>query len=65
LRPGNAVEPIHHQNRKKRGSRANCQRWGALLCSNHFQVFCKIYSHPWNTNPGWFPPRQGWWPRGP
>jgi len=24
LRPDNAVEPVHHQNRTKRGSRANC-----------------------------------------
>jgi len=56
LRPDNAVEPAHHQNRTKRGSRANCQRWGTLVCTNHVQVFCKDYSHPWNINPGWFPP---------
>ena len=46
LRPDNAVEPVHHQNRTKRGSRANCQRWGALVCIDHCQVFCKDYSHP-------------------
>ena len=49
----------------KRGSRTNCQRWGALVCIDHFQVFCKDYSHHWNTNPRWFPPRQEWWPCGP
>ena len=52
-------------NRTKRGSHANYQTWGALVCIDHFQVFCKDYPHPWNTNPGWFPPRQEWWPRGP
>jgi len=36
LRPDNAVEPVHHQNRTKRGSRANCQAWGALVCINHY-----------------------------
>jgi len=25
LRPENTVEPVHHQNRTKRGSRGNCQ----------------------------------------
>jgi len=65
LRPDNAVEPVHHQNRTKRGSRTNCQTWGALVCIDHFQVFCKDYPHPWNTNPGWFPPRHEWWPRDP
>jgi len=62
LRPDNAVEPVHNQNRTKWGSRANCQRWGARVCIDHFQVFCKDYSHPWNTNPGWLPPRHEWWP---
>ena len=32
LRRDNAVELVHHLNRTKRGSRANCQRWG--VCSN-------------------------------
>ena len=63
LRPDNAVEPVQHQNRTKRGSRANCLRWGAHVCIDHFQVFCNDYSHPWNTNPRWFLPRQEWWPR--
>jgi len=65
LRPDNAVEPVRHHNRAKRGSRDNCQQWGALVRIDNFQVFCKDYSHPWNTNPGWFPPRQELWPRGP
>jgi len=67
LRPDYAVpvEPVHHQNWTKRGSRANCQRWQALVCIDHFQVFCKHHSHPWNTNPGWFPSGQEWWSRGP
>jgi len=34
------------------GSRANYQWWGALVCIDHFQVFCKEYSHPWNANAG-------------
>jgi len=50
MRPDNAVEPVHHQNRTKRGSRANCQRWEALVCIDHFQLFWKDYSHPWNAN---------------
>jgi len=50
LRSDKVVEPVHHQNRTKRGSRANCQRWGALFCFDHFQVFCNDYSHPWNTS---------------
>jgi len=32
LRPDNAVEPVHHQKRTKRGSHANCQWWRALVC---------------------------------
>jgi len=56
LRPDNALEPVHHQNRTKRGSCANYQRWGALACIDHFQVFCQDYSHPWNTNSGDFHP---------
>jgi len=65
LRSDNAVEPVHHQNRTKRGSHANCQRWGALVYIDHFQVFCNDYSHPWNTNLWWFLPTQEWWPRSP
>jgi len=65
LRPDNTVEPVYHQNKTKRGSRVNCQRRGALVWIDHFHVFCKYYSHAWNTNPGWLPPRQEWWPRGP
>ena len=65
LRSDNGVEPVHHQNRTKRVSRVNCQRWGALVCIDHFHVFCKDYSHPWNTNRGWFLPRQKWWLRSP
>ena len=65
LRPDNAVEPAHYQNRRKRGSHANCQRFGARVYIAHFQVFSKDYSHHWNTNHGWFPPREEWWPRGP
>jgi len=37
LRSDNAVEPAHHQSRTKRGSRANCQRWEALVCIDHLQ----------------------------
>ena len=62
LRPDNACGTCPPS---KWGSRANCQRWGALVSIDHFQGFCKDYWHPWNTNPGWFPPRQEWWPRGP
>ena len=51
FRPDNAVELDHHQNRTKRSSRANCQRWGALVCIDHFPIFCKDYSHLWNTSP--------------
>jgi len=65
LRSDTAVEPVYNQNRTKQGSRANCQRWGALVCIDHFQVFCNDYSHPWNTNLGWFLPRQEWWSRSP
>jgi len=50
LSPHYAVDPVHDQNITKGGSRANCQRWGALVCTDHFHVFCKDYSHPWNTN---------------
>jgi len=50
LCPDNAVDPVHHQNRTKRGSRANCQRWGAHVCIDHIHVFYKDYSQPWNTN---------------
>jgi len=56
LSPDNAAEPVNHQNRTKRGSRAKCQRWRALVCIDHFQVFCNDFSHPWNTNLGWFYP---------
>ena len=31
--------------------RFTCQRWGALVCIDDLQVFCKNYSYPWNTNP--------------
>jgi len=55
------VAPVHHQNRTQRGSRAN----DALVCIDHFQIFCKDCPHPWNTSPRSFPPRQEWWPRGP
>jgi len=64
LRPDNAVDPVPHQNRTKRGSRANCQRWGALVCIDHFHVFCNDYSHPWNTL-FLVLPRQEWWPCSP
>jgi len=30
----------------KRGSRANCQRWGALVCIDHFQIFANITHTP-------------------
>jgi len=41
LRPDNAVEPVHHQNRTNRGSLGHCQRCGARVCIDHFQVFCR------------------------
>jgi len=52
---------------KQNKTRFTCQlpTMGALVCIDHFQVFCKDYSHPRYTNPGWFPPRQEWWPRSP
>jgi len=53
---------------KQNKTRFTCQlplpTMGALAGIDHFQVFCKDHSHPWNTHPGWFPPRQAWWPRG-
>jgi len=46
LRPDNVVEPVHHQNITKRGSRANRQWWGALVCIDHFQVLSKVTHTP-------------------
>jgi len=51
LRPDNAVEPAHHQNRTKRGSRANCQTWGANMGST-----AKITHTPGILTPGDFHP---------
>jgi len=42
--------PPSKQN-KTRFTCASCQRWGAHVCIDHIHVFCKDYSHPWNTNP--------------
>jgi len=44
LRPDIAVEPVHHQNRTKRGSRANCQcqRWEHLPALITFKFSAKI-----------------------
>jgi len=55
LRP-DVVESVHHQNITKRGSRANCQRWGALVCIDHFQVFAKITHTPGIPSLGDFNP---------
>ena len=53
LRPDDAVEPVHHQNRTKRGSRSN---GGEHLFALITQVFCKDHSHPWKTDPCDFHP---------
>ena len=58
LRPDNVVEPVHHQNRTKRGSRANYQRWGALVCIDHCQVFCKTTHNPGILTPVDFHPNR-------
>jgi len=47
LRPDNAVEPVHNQNK----TRFTWQPWEAVVSIDHFQVFGKDCSHPWNTNP--------------
>jgi len=48
LRPANAVEPVHHQNRTKQGSRVNyqCQRWEHLPALVTFKFSAKITHTP-------------------
>ena len=65
LRPDNVVEPVHHQNRTKRGSRAQLPTMGSTCLHWSLSSFLQNYSQPWNTSPGWFPPKQEWWPCGP
>jgi len=60
LRPNNAVEPVHHQNRTKRDSRANCQRWEHLSALITFKFSAKITHTPWILTPGdFYPDRSG------
>jgi len=42
---------------KQNKTRFTCQLSVPTMLAgiDHFQVFCKDYSHPWNTNPRWFP----------
>jgi len=70
LRPDNAVEPVHHQNRTKRGSRVNCQcqRWEDLPALITIKFSAKITHTPGIPIPGDFhPERSGghvvprWW----
>ena len=58
LRPDNAVEPVHHQNRTKRGSRANCQcqRWEHMPALITFKFSAKITHTPGIPAPGDFHP---------
>jgi len=76
-RPKHFIEDMNFQTRQRWGTcppskhnktRFTCQlpvpTMGALAGIDHFQVFCKDYSHPWNTNPLWFPSGQEWKPRG-
>ena len=58
LRPNNAVEPVHHQNRTKRDSRANCQcqRWENLPALIAFKFSAKITYTPGIPTPGDFHP---------
>jgi len=56
LRPDNAAEPVHHQNRTKRGSRANCQRWEHLPALITFKFSAKITHSPGILTPGDFHP---------
>jgi len=46
LRSDNAVVPVHHQNRTKRGSRANCQRWEHLSALTTFKFSVTITHTP-------------------
>jgi len=76
-RPKHFYEVMHFETRQRCGtcppSKQNktsftCQlpvpTMGALAGIDHYQVSCKYCSHPWNTNPRWFPSGQEWWPRG-
>ena len=58
LRPDNALEPVHHQNRTKRSSRANCQRlwWEHLPALIAFKFSGKITRTPGIPTPGDFHP---------
>jgi len=52
----NAVEPVYHQNRTKRGSRANWQRWGALVVIDHYKFSAKVTHTPGILTPSDFHP---------
>ena len=52
LRPDNAVEPVHHQNRTKRGSRANDGEHLFALIT--FKFSAKITHTPGKLTPGDF-----------
>jgi len=58
LRLDNAVEPVHHQNRTKKGSCANCQyeRWEHLPALITFKFSAKITHTPGIPTPGDFHP---------
>jgi len=45
---------------KQNKTRFTCQlpTMGSTCLHWSLSSFLKDYSHPWNTNPGWFPPRQ-------
>jgi len=47
---------VHHQNRAKRGSRANCQRWERLSPLITFKFSAKITHTPGILTPGDFHP---------
>jgi len=66
-RPKHFIENMNCESRQRCGTcppskqdktRFTCElpTMGAFADIDHFQVFCKDYSHPWNTNPGDFHP---------